>query len=77
MFMLCYYIWFHPTGIEMPFFKFLKRPQSGAARGVAGPGGDAADGVDHLGPESVPLTISKVGHLFSFFGYIFSMKLRL
>jgi len=24
MFMLCYYIWFHPTGIEMPFFKFLQ-----------------------------------------------------
>ena len=24
MFMLCYYIWFHPTGIEMPFFQFLQ-----------------------------------------------------
>jgi len=24
MFMLCYYIWFHPTGIEMPFFKCLQ-----------------------------------------------------
>eukprot|EP00088_Acartia_fossae_P004312 TRINITY_DN11844_c0_g1_i5.p1 TRINITY_DN11844_c0_g1~~TRINITY_DN11844_c0_g1_i5.p1 ORF type:complete len:588 (-),score=83.91 TRINITY_DN11844_c0_g1_i5:364-2127(-) len=24
-FMLCYYIWFHPTGIHMPFFKFLQR----------------------------------------------------
>ena len=23
-FMLCYYIWFHPTGIEMPFFQFLQ-----------------------------------------------------
>jgi len=24
MFMLCYYIWFHPTGVEMPFFQFLQ-----------------------------------------------------
>ncbi|XP_023324676.1 XK-related protein 4 isoform X2 [Eurytemora carolleeae] len=27
MFMLCYYVWFHPTGIEMPFFKFLQGDQ--------------------------------------------------
>jgi len=61
MFMLCYYIWFHPTGIEMPFFKFLKRRKGGAGGGAGGPGGDAADGSGDSVPESVPLTLSKGG----------------
>jgi len=42
-FMLSYYIWFHPTGIEMPFFKFL---QGHRRRRSAG-------GIDDV--QSVPL----------------------
>ena len=67
MFMLCYYIWFHPTGIEMPFFKFLKRSKGGAgvaaaaAGGVMGAGGDTTmtDGSATV-PERMPLTFFKV-----------------
>jgi hypothetical protein len=69
MFMLCYYIWFHPTGIEMPsLFKFLKRPHGGAAAAL-GPCGDrgvtATDG-GATAPERIPLTFFKVKSINSF-----------
>ena len=67
MFMLCYYIWFHPTGIEMPFFKFLKRSKGGAGvaaaagGGVMGAGGDTTmTDSSATVPERMPLTFFKV-----------------
>lgn len=66
--MLCYYIWFHPTGIEMPFFKFLKGSKGGAAVGAAAGARKAGQSGDVTEPDSssteaherVPLTFLKV-----------------
>ena len=51
MFMLCYYLWFHPTGVDL---SFLKRRQT-SDRVVPGETGGVTEGQELEGQELVQL----------------------